>query len=309
MKSSAGSVSAYSQSVAVFERQTGAFVSILGGDGNSTGILFGNAGDALSGGIVHDQASVGSETMQFRTGGNLTRMTIRDDGKVGIGTTNPVFLLHVNGSAGKPGGGSWSVASDARLKRNVQDLEGALATLLALRGVTYEYADPGTIGELPGERIGMIAQEVERVVPDWVETGADGYKRLSISRSAASRPWRSWPCASCTPRRTPCAARSSSCKSASNAWKGRVHADLRPAPDADVPGGRRGRRLGGNAELEHGGPAEALDQEPLAARIPGVLPPPCASPCARSPCSSRATASRNRTSMRSSSTRCATSGR
>jgi hypothetical protein len=99
---------------------------------------------------------------------------------VGIAVTNPAFTLEVNGTAGKPGGGSWSVSSDARLKKNIQQLTGALDRLLALRGVTFEYIDPSSIHELPGERIGLIAQEVEKVFPDWVETGQNGYKRVTV---------------------------------------------------------------------------------------------------------------------------------
>src|SRR5690606_21536229 len=51
--------------------------------------------------------------------------------------------------------------------------------LLALRGVTFEYIDPVAIGEPSGQRIGMIAQEVERVFPDWVAERADGYKSVT----------------------------------------------------------------------------------------------------------------------------------
>ncbi len=101
-------------------------------------------------------------------------------GNVGIKTTTPNFALEVNGTAGKPGGGGWSNSSDRRLKKNVEDLEGALATLLELRGVSFEYKDPDAINELHGERIGFIAQEVEAVLPDWVDEGEDGYKRLTI---------------------------------------------------------------------------------------------------------------------------------
>ncbi|HQW86605.1 MAG TPA: tail fiber domain-containing protein [Flavobacteriales bacterium] len=101
-------------------------------------------------------------------------------GNVGIGTTTPgAFNLLVNGSAAKPGGGSWSNSSDLRLKKNVAPLTGSLNTLLGLRGVTFEYKDPVAIHELPGTRIGFIAQEVEQVLPDWVEE-VDGYKRLTI---------------------------------------------------------------------------------------------------------------------------------
>ena len=76
--------------------------------------------------------------------------------------------------------GSWSNSSDRRLKKNINDLEGSLDNLLALRGVTYEYKDPEAINELPGERIGMIAQEVEEVFPDWVSEGGHGYKTLTF---------------------------------------------------------------------------------------------------------------------------------
>jgi hypothetical protein len=107
------------------------------------------------------------------------------DQAVGIYQFNPQYTLDINGSlyattATKPGGGSWSVASDARLKKDVRPLSGALDKLLALRGVTFEYIDPEKIHELSGERMGLIAQEVEKVFPDWVETGKDGYKRVTV---------------------------------------------------------------------------------------------------------------------------------
>lgn len=107
-------------------------------------------------------------------------MTVKPSGNVGIGTTSPDAKLSVNGSANKPGGGTWSTYSDARLKHDVTPLEGSLDRLLRLRGVSFVYNDPKAINELPGRRIGMVAQEVERVFPDWVETGASGYKSVTF---------------------------------------------------------------------------------------------------------------------------------
>jgi hypothetical protein len=88
--------------------------------------------------------------------------------------------FYVVNNAFKPGGGSWSSTSDARLKKNVHTLSGALDKLLALHGVSFEYIDPEKIHELSGCRMGLLAQEVEKVFPDWVETGADGYKRVTV---------------------------------------------------------------------------------------------------------------------------------
>jgi hypothetical protein len=102
-------------------------------------------------------------------------------GNVGIGgIPDPSFRLAVAGDAAKPGGGSWSSLSDARLKRDVRPLQGALAQLLSLRGVSFHFRDPAAIRERAGQRLGMLAQDVERVFPDWVETGADGFRRLTF---------------------------------------------------------------------------------------------------------------------------------
>lgn len=118
---------------------------------------------------------------QWRLWCGADRIAInKQNGLVGIGTNSPAFLLHVNGSAGKPGGGSWSVASDERLKKNIHPLDGALESLMSLHPVTFEYIDPEAIGELDGLRMGLIAQEVEKVFPDWIDEGADGYKRMTV---------------------------------------------------------------------------------------------------------------------------------
>ncbi|MFN0135064.1 MAG: tail fiber domain-containing protein [Phycisphaerae bacterium] len=108
------------------------------------------------------------------------RLNINELGNVGIGTDNPTQTLSVNGSAGKPGGGSWATFSDRRLKKNIQPLSRTLDKVLQLHGVSFEYNDPAAINELPGERIGMVAQQVEQVFPDWVEMTTAGYKSVTF---------------------------------------------------------------------------------------------------------------------------------
>ncbi len=105
---------------------------------------------------------------------------VKSDGTVGIGTTSPQFLLHVNGSAGKPGGGSWSSASDARLKDIKGHFTRGLDTIDKLNPVYYSYKKDNPIN-LPSDEkyIGLIAQQVQKVIPEAVGEYEDGY--LSVN--------------------------------------------------------------------------------------------------------------------------------
>lgn len=84
-------------------------------------------------------------------------------------------LAGTTAQAYKPGGGSWSMPSDARLKRNVRPLDHVLDNLLQLHGVTFEYANPDAGLHPAGRHTGFIAQEVQQVFPDWVGQTPDGY--------------------------------------------------------------------------------------------------------------------------------------
>ena len=121
--------------------------------------------------------------------GGMVRFTIKSGtgyiimgSNVGIGTTSDPtnYKLEVNGSAAKPGGGSWTDTSDIRLKKNVRTIPDALAKMTQLQGVVYEWKNPEDHGNLTGEQIGMVAQEVEQVFPQWVNEGKDGYKNLTF---------------------------------------------------------------------------------------------------------------------------------
>ena len=115
---------------------------------------------------------------------------ITPQGSVGIGTTEFLggfFKLAVNGAAAKPSGGQWSALSDARLKRNIEPLHGALERMLSLRGVTFEFTEEGlrTGLALPGRHVGLIAQEVEPVFPEWVSESSSGYKFVTETGTTA----------------------------------------------------------------------------------------------------------------------------
>ena len=100
---------------------------------------------------------------------------------VGIGTTTPgSYMLYVAGNAYSTG--SWST-SDARYKENIQPMTGLLAKVGQLRPVTFTWkknAFPAK--DNPGEQIGLIAQEVEKVYPELVHTNSDGYKAVAYDK-------------------------------------------------------------------------------------------------------------------------------
>ncbi len=86
----------------------------------------------------------------------------------------------VYADAFKPGGGAWSVSSDARLKQDITPLTGSLDRLLALRGVNFRYRDDAPKNLVAsGPQIGFIAQELEQVFPQWIGE-AEGYKTIGI---------------------------------------------------------------------------------------------------------------------------------
>ncbi|MEM8527283.1 MAG: tail fiber domain-containing protein [Bacteroidota bacterium] len=93
-------------------------------------------------------------------------------GDVGIGDTTPDFTLDVNGSAGKPGGGSWSNASDRRLKQDIEDFKDGLEEVLQIHPVWYRYN--GKFGLPTDERyVGIIAQEMKEVAPYTIKPYTD----------------------------------------------------------------------------------------------------------------------------------------
>ena len=74
--------------------------------------------------------------------------------------------------------------SDLRFKKNIQPIQNALDIIMALRGVTYqmrsqEFPDRNF---RPGTAIGLIAQEVEAVLPELVSTDEKGYKSVDYAK-------------------------------------------------------------------------------------------------------------------------------
>jgi hypothetical protein len=101
-------------------------------------------------------------------------LTLSMDGKVGIGTTSPAYKLHVAGDIYTTG---TYQGSDLRLKDQVRDLRYGLGEVLQLRPVSYRWKDAA----LAQPTLGLIAQEVEPVLPELVAHGTDEAGLLSLN--------------------------------------------------------------------------------------------------------------------------------
>ena len=103
-------------------------------------------------------------------------MTITSGGAVGINTVTPDATLSVDGTADKPGGGSWGTYSDRRLKNLDGNFSSGLAEIIKIKPVRYRYKDDNAMGiQDREEHVGLVAQDVQKVIPEAVTENKKGY--------------------------------------------------------------------------------------------------------------------------------------
>jgi hypothetical protein len=189
---SGGSVAGYSFS----NRETAAFVEGPGGGERWVWYASGGVARLWSGAdklaVALDPTVQTAVTIGPGTNGRLKVRHIdgkhwQNDSNEGLhlnwDTGQPVNIgqnLNVRGNAYKPGGGFWAATSDVRLKKSVRSLKGALEKLSRLRGVSFEWKNPQEQGNLRGEQMGLVAQEVEEVFPEWIDADSKGYKSMTV---------------------------------------------------------------------------------------------------------------------------------
>jgi hypothetical protein len=92
--------------------------------------------------------------------------------------------FEVGGTAAKPGGGSWSATSDARLKQNVRPYTDGLLQLLRINPVFYRYNKESGY-DTQKEYIGVLAQDLQKVAPYMVNTfNRNNQEYLSVDNTA-----------------------------------------------------------------------------------------------------------------------------
>jgi hypothetical protein len=150
------------------------------------------------------QNSNGAGAIELKNSGSTTTVLLSGDGNnyinggsLGIGTTAPSQALHVVGNVrvSAIGSGAYSgvvnrtsdgtfttSSSDVRLKENIMNLDNSLDKVVQLQGVSFTWKSNPEYGS----RIGFIAQEFEKVLPELVFTNeVDGYKGINYAEVSA----------------------------------------------------------------------------------------------------------------------------
>jgi hypothetical protein len=99
------------------------------------------------------------------------RMRIASNGDVGIGDTSPSYKLDVDGTIRATG--DVIAYSDKRVKENIKTIDNSLEKVNQLRGVEFN-----KIGE-DKKSIGVIAQEIEKILPEVVREDDKGMKSVA----------------------------------------------------------------------------------------------------------------------------------
>ena len=100
---------------------------------------------------------------------------------MGIETDSPTERLHIEGNIYCAG---QYMGSDRRYKKSIRPLEAPLNAVQSLRGVSYEFRHdefPHKDFGREGRSIGLIAQEVEAVLPELVKTDDAGFKAVNYA--------------------------------------------------------------------------------------------------------------------------------
>lgn len=97
------------------------------------------------------------------------------------GTTNLFGKINVNGKdlETELALGKSLPSSDERLKKNIHTIQNPLEKVTSLRGVTFDFK------ENDKKQIGVIAQEVEKIIPEVVQERPDGYKGVQYENLVA----------------------------------------------------------------------------------------------------------------------------
>jgi hypothetical protein len=152
--------------------------------GNNAGLKITTNSSGTSSGYFDDGSEyMGVEPSPWHSGGDLTMydaaggptLVFASNGMISVGTSAHTNIITVQQySATDPIADAWTTYSSRRWKTNIQPLQGSLAKVMRLQGVSYDQKEGGK------HDIGLIAEDVGQVVPEVVAYEDNGVDAKSI---------------------------------------------------------------------------------------------------------------------------------
>ena len=111
-----------------------------------------------------------------------TNLRLVDELMIGA-DADPSVALHVTGEGYFTGNITAYYSSDISLKDNIRPIESAIFKVKQIRGVTFDWNEKaGKLEQEKGHDVGLIAQEVEKVLPEVVQIREDGIKAIQYEK-------------------------------------------------------------------------------------------------------------------------------
>ncbi|MDD4976249.1 MAG: tail fiber domain-containing protein [Bacteriovorax sp.] len=186
-----GSQSLYSNTIGLSNTAIGFFAlhaNTIGSQNIGIGLNSGNLittgnNNVIIGSNTGSTIATLSNNILIADGAGNERMRVDSLGNVGIGAIPAGYKLQVGGVAdgSEARANAWNILSDERLKRDFEIIPDSLDKLLTLNGYYYYW----NRGVDHSKKIGLKAQEVEKVFPEIVSHGKDGFLSVSYNHLVA----------------------------------------------------------------------------------------------------------------------------
>ena len=138
---------------------------------------------AGTGGALRLRGPANDSSPQIELDGSLCKVDTGDfkveDGSIAVGNiTNST----TNGRIDASNDVVAFSTSDVRLKDNIKSIDKALDKVNSIQGIEFDWIEKEEVHGNSGHDVGVIAQEIEEILPDVVTTRDSGYKAVKYEK-------------------------------------------------------------------------------------------------------------------------------
>ena len=129
--------------------------------------------------------AAGSGSINFGTNNTNSRVSITSTGALKSTISLAVGAITPSTTVGRIDAANDIVAfstSDIRLKDNIKSIDKALDKVNSIQGIEFDWIEKEEVHGNSGHDIGVIAQEIEEILPDVVTTRDSGYKAVKYEK-------------------------------------------------------------------------------------------------------------------------------